>query len=336
MEYISLSGIDVPVSGLCLGVPEIGVRQTEREAHHLLDFWVQNGGNFIDTARVYSDWIPGEKQRSERILGDWLRASGFRKKIVLATKGGHPYIENMSRSRLSAAELRDDLEASLNKLGADYIDLWWLHRDDEKTSVEEIIDTCDSFIREGRIRALGAANWRPKRIRMANVYASSAGKTQFVATQLFWNLGSRHYQGLDPTMRAMDDDAELLHQAGGLVAMPFSSQAGGFFSNWLEGDRSARKKAESSGYASKENFRIATLAGEIARRNNVPVGAVVLGFLRAHPFPVVPIVGCSTPAHLSATINAFDFVLSDADRTRLRELTRIKKSWFGRLLWKTH
>ena len=98
MNYVCLSGIGLQVSGLCLGVPEIGVRQTEREAHQLLDFWVQNGGNFLDTARIYSDWIPGEKQRSERILGEWLKSNDLRKNIVLATKGGHPLLQTMSRS----------------------------------------------------------------------------------------------------------------------------------------------------------------------------------------------------------------------------------------------
>src|SRR5205823_8484829 len=132
------------------------------------------------------------------------------------------------------------------------------------------------------------------------------GKTGFVATQMFWNLGSRHYRGLESTLRPMDDDAEQLHQAANLVAMPYSSQAGGFFSNWLEGDDEARFKAERSGYATKANFQIARLAGEIARRNGVPVGAIVLAFLRSHSFKVVPIVGCGTPAHLTASIEALD------------------------------
>src|SRR2546421_107913 len=117
---------------------------------------------------------------------------------------------------------------------------------------------------DGRVKALGAANWRARRIRKANDYASRTGKTGFVATQLFWNLGSRHYRGLESTLRPMDDDAEQLHQAANLVAMPYSSQAGGFFSNWLEGDDATRLKAERSGYATKASFQIARLAGEIA------------------------------------------------------------------------
>ena len=93
-------------------------------------------------------------------------------------------------------------------------------------------------------------------------------------------------------------------------------------------------KAGQSGYATKTNFQIATVAGEIARRNGVPVGAVALAFLRSHPFKVVPIIGCGTPAHLAASIEALDFVLPDADWKSLRELTSHKPGWFNRNLWK--
>jgi aryl-alcohol dehydrogenase-like predicted oxidoreductase len=336
MDRVRLPGTDVEISALCLGVAEIGVRQTEIEAHRLLDYWVQNGGNGIDTARAYSDWIPGEKHRSERIVGEWLKAAGVRKQIVLITKAGHPHFDGNWQVRLSPSELRQDLEGSLETLGTDYIDLWFLHRDDETIPVEQIIDSCDEFVCDGRVKALGAANWTARRIRKANDYASRAGKAGLVATQLFWNLGSRHYRGLESTLRPMDDDAEQLHEAANLLAMPYSSQAGGFFSNWLEGDEVARSKAEQSGYATKANFQIAKLAGEIAQRNGVPVGAVVLAFLRSHPFKVVPIVGCGTPAHLTASIEALDFVLPDAEWNSLRELTSSKDRWFTKYLWKRH
>ena len=116
--------------------------------------------------------------------------------------------------------------------------------------------------------------------------------------------------------------------------MPYSSQAGGFFSNWLEGDDAARLKAQRSEYAAEANFQIAKLAGEIAKCNGVPVGAVVLAFLRSHPFKVVPIVGCGTPAHLAASIEALEFTLSDPDWKSLSELTSRKRGWFKSFLWK--
>jgi aryl-alcohol dehydrogenase-like predicted oxidoreductase len=102
----------------------------------------------------------------------------------------------------------------------------------------------------------------------------------------------------------------------------------------LEGDDVTRLKAEQSGYATRSNFQIARLSGEIAQRNGVPVGAVVLAFLRSHSFKVVPILGCGTPAHLAASIEALNFVLSDADWKSLREATSHKPGWFNKYLWK--
>jgi aryl-alcohol dehydrogenase-like predicted oxidoreductase len=334
MDRVKIPGVEIEVSALCLGTAEIGGRQTEGEAYCLLDYWIQHGGNVIDTARVYSDWIPGEKHRSERIIGDWLKARAIREQIVLITKAGHPPFGGDWRVRLSPSELQQDLESSLETLRTDHIDVWFLHRDDQSIPVEQIIDTCDLFVRDGRVKALGAANWTARRIREANNYASRAGKAGFVATQLFWNLGSRHYRGLEPTLQPMDDDAEQLHETSDLVAMPYSSQAGGFFTNWLEGDEVMRSKAGQSGYATKGNFETAQLASRIAQANGVPVGAIVLAFLRSHSFKVVPIVGCGTPAHLAASIEGLHFVLSDADLKSLRELTNSKAGWLNKYLWK--
>ena len=105
MDRVRVPGTGIEVSALCLGVAEIGIRQSELEAQHLLDYWIQNGGNCIDTARVYSDWIPGEKHRSERIVGDWLKSAGVRKQIVLASNAGHSLLESNSRGSLGHSPL---------------------------------------------------------------------------------------------------------------------------------------------------------------------------------------------------------------------------------------
>src|SRR5947207_14598574 len=113
MDRVRLPGSDIKISALCLGVAEIGDRQTEIEAHRLLDYWVQSGGNGIDTARVYSDWIPGEKHRSERIVGDWLQAVGGREQMVLVRTAGHPLFENNWLVRLSPSALQAALGGDL-------------------------------------------------------------------------------------------------------------------------------------------------------------------------------------------------------------------------------
>src|SRR5437763_15351109 len=105
MDRVSLPGTNMEVSALCLGVAEIGVRQTEIKARGLLDYWVQRGGNCIDKARVYSEWIPGEKHRSERIVGDGLKATRVRERTVLAMKAVHSLLENKSRVSLGQSLL---------------------------------------------------------------------------------------------------------------------------------------------------------------------------------------------------------------------------------------
>src|SRR4051812_32906057 len=109
MTPTKLAGTPLSVSPLCLGSASFGDAITETQAFALLDRFVDLGGNFIDTARVYSDWTPGEKRRSERIIGDWLRRRRNRDRLVIATKGAHPFFESIDVPRSSAAELRDDL-----------------------------------------------------------------------------------------------------------------------------------------------------------------------------------------------------------------------------------
>src|SRR3982751_2950189 len=122
MNLLPLPGTSLSVSPLCLGGTMYGNTITEAESFDLLDRFVALGGNFLDTARIYSDWVPGEKRRSERILGDWLQARGNRVQLVIATKGAHPFIDSLDTPRTSAAEIRDDLEGSLHTLRTSFVD----------------------------------------------------------------------------------------------------------------------------------------------------------------------------------------------------------------------
>src|SRR5471030_1868317 len=144
---LRLPGTSLSVSPLCLGGVPFGLTLSEPETFDLLDRFVALGGNFIDTARIYSDWQPGELRRSERVLGDWLRSRGSRDRLVISTKGAHPFIDSLDVPRTSAAEIRDDLEGSLRTLHLEAIDLYWLHRDDPARPVEHFIDLLNTFLR---------------------------------------------------------------------------------------------------------------------------------------------------------------------------------------------
>jgi aryl-alcohol dehydrogenase-like predicted oxidoreductase len=320
MERVPIPGTALEVSRLCLGVPDIGVRQSEGEAHTLLDAWLEAGGNFLDTARVYSDWVPGELNRSERILGDWMHARKCRDRVIVATKGAHPPLADMAHARCAPADLLEDVQGSLRTLRTDRVDLWYFHRDDPTRPVQELVTAADGLVRSGMIRAWAVSNWKPDRVEAACSYAASAQLHPPVAVQNHWNVGSADAAPLPAHMGmvAMDAHGEDFHRRYGMTAIPYSSQAGGFFSKWIEGGADERERLAHSSYATPGNIARAERIQQVARARGVPVSHVVLGYLRAQPFPVFPLVGCHRMEQIIDSVAAADCVLSAAEVSRIR------------------
>jgi aryl-alcohol dehydrogenase-like predicted oxidoreductase len=310
MQFVSLPGTSLKVSPLCLGAAPFGVTITEAESFALLDGFVAAGGTFIDTARIYSDWVPGEKRRSERVLGDWLVARGNRGKVVIATKGAHPFIESVDIPRTSAAEIRDDLEGSLRALRTEVIDLYWLHRDDLARPVAHFIDLLNTFLREGKIRALGASNWSAARLRAANAYAKSSRQQGFVANQPFWCLGAA--QSRPPPFTGyvkFDADADRFHRETGLAVIPYTSQANGFFSKLARGEAGLEKHP----FHVPANLAAGKLVRELAALKRIAPSAIVLAYLWSRPYPVVPIIGSRIAAQLDESFAALPVRLTAAE-----------------------
>ncbi len=321
MSSVALPGTPLKVSPLCLGGVSFGHPLGERDTFALLDRFVELGGNFIDTARIYSDWVPGEKRRSERVLGDWLaarggrdRAGGHRGPIVIATKGAHPLIESIDLPRSSAADLRDDLEGSLRTLRLDAIDLYWLHRDDAARPVEHFIDALNVFLREGKIRAFGASNWTATRLRAANEYASASRQQGFAANQPFWCLGCQ--QSRPPPFTGyvkFDADAWRFHRETGLAVIPYTSQANGFFSKLALPPAQRPANFAAHDFHVPPNLAAGEIVLRLAREKRVAPSAIVLAYLWSRPFPVVPIVGSRTPEQLADSAAAIGVRLAPAE-----------------------
>ena len=211
MLYTAIPNTALTPSALCMGSNMMGSVTDKQTSFRLLDAFVAAGGTFLDTAKVYADWLPGERSVSEKTIGEWLRHSGKRSQVVVATKGAHPELATMHIGRLSPAEIVADLDASLRHLQTDVIDLYWLHRDDVKRPVAEILETMESQVRAGKIRYYGCSNWRAGRIGEAQAYARSQGWTGFVADQMMWSLAAVDYAALpDKTMVAMDADLKAV------------------------------------------------------------------------------------------------------------------------------
>jgi aryl-alcohol dehydrogenase-like predicted oxidoreductase len=320
MRRILLPHTPLSVSPLWLGGVPFGHTLDEAETFALLDRFVELGGNAIDTARIYSDWVPGEKRRSERVLGDWLSARKHRDRLMIGTKGAHPFIDSLDVPRSSAAELRDDVEGSLRTLRIETIDLYWLHRDDASRNVGHFIDVLNAFLREGKIRAFGASNWTAARLRAANDYARATGQQGFAANQPFWCLGCQHARP-SPIMGLVKFDAETyrFHAETGLAVVPYTSQASGFFSKLALPPAQRPVDFDTHEFNTPTNVAAGKVVIELAAAKAVAPSAIVLAYLWSRPFPVTPIIGCRTHAQLEDSVAALRVRL-DASEIRALEV----------------
>ena len=151
MRYVNLKDTDLKLSNICFGTGNFGAGVEKETAFALLDEFVRLGGNFIDTANVYCRCVQGNGNSAERFLGEWLKSRGAYQDVVIATKGAHYDMEKPEISRVTEDAIRFDVEESMQTMGLDVLDFYWLHRDDEKKPVEEIIDILEALKKEGKI-----------------------------------------------------------------------------------------------------------------------------------------------------------------------------------------
>jgi len=317
MEHLTLPRTDLAVSSLCLGTAEYGAGIPQAEAEGLLDRFVEAGGNFLDTAAVYADWTPAGKGASERAIGQWI-TKRRPQNLIVATKGAHPELSSMGVPRFSRADIESDLNASLNYLGVETIDLWYLHRDDPSAPVEEILSILEDQRREGKLRYYAASNWRTARLQEAELAARKMGAAGFVANQPMWSLAVPDMTGSDPTIVAMNAETLAWHEASGLTAIPYSSQANGFFQKVAQGRPVANSLVayESDLVRETNHTRFARLE-TLSRETGLSFTQLVLGYLRSHDFPVVPIIGSRTREQLSDSLSGADIRLSPEQRREL-------------------
>ncbi len=275
-----LSGRDVSVIGL--GTAHYGGLIQKSLAFDQMDAYVAAGGNLIDTARVYGDFATPKTGESEKIVGRWMEERGNRKDIFLSTKGGHPPFDRMSQSRLSPREIGDDLRESLEDLRCAYIDVYFLHRDDESRPVEEIVDTLEGFIAEGLIGMYGVSNWKTERILAANRYAASRGYHGIGANQPQFSLMKPNTLG-DSTLVRMDRAMHDMHRRLSMPCFCFSSQAEGILAKKLSGTP-VSPELESK-YDSAANSDILDKVRAKAAEGVMEPGEASVAFLTCQPFP---------------------------------------------------
>lgn len=213
------------IAKIALGTGAFGAGIAKETAFAILDAYYAQGGNLIDTARIYADGC------SEQVVGAWVRERGVRNRVILSTKGAHPAVSDWS-SRLNEAALVSDLEESLQALGCDCADIYYLHRDDPSKEVSEIMPLLHRFVMEGKVRFLGASNWTVRRLEEANRFARENGLTEFTYSQILWNYAKVNREGVpDQTLVVMDGEEYAGYRKNGMPVMAYTSQAQGLFSH---------------------------------------------------------------------------------------------------------
>ncbi len=306
------------VTTIGMGTAEFGGRHPESLARDLLDAYISVGGNFIDTARVYGDFVTPRNGESEKIVGRWLADRGNRDDIFLSTKGGHPPFTDLHRSRLSPEEIRSDIAASLEDLRTDHVEIYWLHRDDEQRPVGSLMETLQDLVEKGYARLVGVSNWRPTRIREANAYAETHGLTKLTANQPQFSLAKQHFF-LDDTTRGMDAETWRMHAETGMICCCFSSQAHGYFTRLDK--QSPLTESLRREFDSPENREILERIRTVRQETGLSVNAIALAWLMSQPFPTFPLVGASRVEHVEALREAGDALLTDRQRDLLRCVT---------------
>jgi aryl-alcohol dehydrogenase-like predicted oxidoreductase len=305
MEHITIPGTALAVAPLCLGTADMGTKIERSVAFAMLDAYLDAGGNFLDTALVYADWVPGTRSVSEKLLGEWMAARGCRARVVLATKGAHPPLDAMHQPRLAPADIAHDIAASRAHLRAETIDLYWLHRDDPGRPAGEIVEALSEQARGGAIRYFACSNWRLERLREAQEYAAAHGLAGFVANQMLWNAGVINYDALgDVSLVAMDEALWEYHRATGLAAIPYSSQANGLFAKLAAGREDRLRPGWSRVYPEAPNRARAERIRQLSAQTGLSATQIALGYLRGQPFTTVPVVGPQSPAQLADTLSA--------------------------------
>lgn len=312
MKYLhyQFNNVSMDLSKIALGTGRFGTRLSEDVSFEMLDAYTSNGGNLIDTARSYSEWQPGGRGLSEKTIGRWLSQTGMRDRIYISTKGGMNRIDGKLVIDLSRETLMRELDESLEALNTEYADLYFVHRYDSTESVCAVMDTLNSFVEAGKVKAIGVSNWPLEKIMLANEYAVKNHMIPFTVAQLWWCL-AEYTENMwnDPTTTHMDDYFYKYFIENNIPVMAYTSQAKGFFS-----------KAMKVGIDNLDDFlkmRILTEANRskfeavkaICRDEKCDPSAVVLAYITSNPLPGMAIVGCSTIEQLNEAIYNADFNL---------------------------
>jgi aryl-alcohol dehydrogenase-like predicted oxidoreductase len=306
---ITIAETDLVVHPLCLGGNVFGWSADKAQSEGVLDAYTKHGGNFIDTADVYSEWKEGNVGgESETIIGTWAKARGNRSDLVIATK-----VAMLSkRPGLSAANIIAACDESLKRLQTDYIDLYYSHKDDEESPIEETLTAYAQLIAQGKVRYIAASNFGADRLAQSLKFSADNSIPSYVAVQDHYNLMHR--------TEFESNQAPLLAQ-NSITCIPYFGLARGF----LTGKYRAGVTVDSmraggvAEYQTEKGYAVVSTLEEISKAHNSSIAAVALAWLRAQPQVSTPIASARTVEQLEEIIQVVE--LSSDEVGKLTKLS---------------
>jgi len=298
LQLRALGRSGLQVSPLAFGGNVFGWTVDEALSFRLLDAWLDAGFNFIDTADVYSSWVPGHSGgESEAIIGKWLRQSGKRNRVVLATKVGKPMGEG--KVGLAPAYIREAVDASLTRLKTDHIDLYQSHDDDANTPQEDSLGTFAELIKAGKVRAIGASNFTAPRLAEALDVSERLGLPRYESLQPLYNLYDR---------AVFEEALEPLCLARGVGVINFYALAAGFltgkYRSAADAGKSARGGNTTKKYLNARGLRILDALDQVAGALGAKPGQVAIAWQIARPSITAPIASATNLQQLGELVAA--------------------------------
>jgi aryl-alcohol dehydrogenase-like predicted oxidoreductase len=308
MKKRMLGNSGLEVSALCLGADSIGSKIDRETSFQLLDLFRESGGSFIDTGNFYAAWLPGcAGGESETTIGLWMKERRARHHMVVASKLGFDYPG--CQGGLSAAEIERECDKSMLRLGTDALDLYYAHRDDSQTPLEETMEAFDRLIRAGKVRAIGASNLNVWRIAEANVTAKAHGWASYcVVEQRHTYLRPRHGADFGPQV-CINEDLKDYCQARSIALIGYSVL--------LQGAYTRADRTLPAQYAGPEASERLAVLKCVSQEMGATESQVVIGWMLHSNPPVLPIVAGSRPEQLVENIGALDIQLSEDQVKRL-------------------
>lgn len=315
MEQRALGQSALKIAPFVLGGNVFGWTADERTSFALLDRFLAAGFNCIDTADVYSGWIPGHKGgESETVIGRWLERRGRRQDVVLATKVGMPMGRN--KKGLSRAYILQAIEDSLRRLQTDYIDLYQSHADDKETPFEETLKAYESLIKEGKVRAIGTSNYEADRLKAALETGKRMSLPRYCTLQPLYNLYDR--AGFEKELASVCIE-------NGLGVIPYFGLASGFLTGKYRSEADLAGRARGyrvRSYLTPRGLRILDALDAVARRHHATPAQVSLAWLGARPGITAPIASATSVAQLDELMGAVRLKLDREAMETLNEASR--------------